>query len=65
MVPVLIPASPAKRSPSRQSSHESTEVVNPIFDDEPDAEGGVHENFFFKSYITKVLTHNYTHDINF
>lgn len=44
MVPVLIPASPAKQSPSRQSSHENTEVVNPIFDDEePDTEGGVHQ----------------------
>jgi hypothetical protein len=43
-VPVLIPGSPAKRSPSRQSTHESTEAVNPIFDDEKsDTEGNVHQ----------------------
>jgi hypothetical protein len=43
-VPVLNPASLAKRSPSRQSSHESTETVNPISDDEePDTEGRAHQ----------------------
>jgi hypothetical protein len=41
-VPVLIPGSPLKRSPSRQSSHESVEAVDPILDDEgPETEGNV------------------------
>jgi hypothetical protein len=43
-VPVLNPVSLANRSPSRQSSHESTEAVNPASDDEePDTEGRVHQ----------------------
>jgi hypothetical protein len=46
-VPVPNPVSLANRSPSRQSSHESTEAVNPVSDDdEPDTEGRVHQQYF-------------------
>jgi hypothetical protein len=41
-VPVQIPGSPLKRSPPRQSSHESMEVVDQMLDDEgPETEGTV------------------------
>jgi hypothetical protein len=39
-VPVLIPGSPVKQSPSRQSSHENMEIVDTVLDDEgPVTEG--------------------------